>query len=155
MWVPSIWGTKWAKMNALKNKCIRTWVCKMLCKSRIIHFTLAHQAFGWCSLSVASSLFWSSANRGHASTEFLTSSGAEHSVMHFLSLSDCVQPCGINAQHITAALSLHLILSGEFLWCLPHHSAQMRFVTVLPSSNTTSRIYQLPIRLRGLSYWPS
>lgn len=37
-----------------------------------------------------------------------------------LSWSYCVQPCGINAQHITTALSLHLILSGEFLQRLPH-----------------------------------
>lgn len=29
--------------------------------------------------------------------------------------SHCVQPCGITARHITAALSLHLILWGEFL----------------------------------------
>lgn len=33
----------------------------------------------------------------------------------FCSHLDCVQPCGINVQPITTALSLHLIFSREFL----------------------------------------
>lgn len=52
------------------------------------------------------------AGGAHAQS-FVLSCSAEHAVIHFfpLSCSDCVQPCGTSAQHITAALSIHLILS--------------------------------------------
>lgn len=44
-----------------------------------------------------------------------------------LSWSYCVQSCGINVQHITAALSLCLILSRAFLQRLPHHSPHKKW----------------------------
>lgn len=94
---------------------------------------LAHQAFGRCVVSAASLLFWSSADRGPPSTEFLTSCRALSNTLFPSSRPYCVQPCGIDAQHITVALSLHLILSGEFLQSLPHRSPCKRWDLLLCS----------------------
>ncbi len=112
---------------------------KMLCTCKIIHFTLAEQTSGWCALSVTALRFWFGANRGHASTDFLTSCSDKHFPIHFFQYTFSNVPVLLCAAMWNQCATYYRcpFYPLNTLWGIPAEPAapfpsqEMRFVIVL------------------------